>query len=355
MMERFESRSLPSLSQPPLISVVLLAGERTEYVKEAIESVLRQTLVSTAYEIIVVAGTPELQHEAEEILTSARVVAFKIVRGDPTSVGRMLLAGIRASQNPVISMLHDDDTWAPEKLARVRDVFRAFPDCGYFKHGQLFIDARGYSKSTPLRRRTITLHRRRIVHIPADETTRAWSRLGRMEPDFNGSSISFRRSALGPGEDLLEKVDRSEDTFIYYAALANRQGLVLSDERLTNYRIHSSNTSLQSTVNLRRDLGRFSVHSEGLLATTRVSTQLFVDLGRQDLLPLVERERSFLELLRTIQSPIRSRSQVARRLLLFVPNGASYAVSSSTVLTFLGLLYLVYPSGAQTVYLQAGR
>ncbi len=104
------------------VSCVVPAYNAEHYLREALESVLRQTRPPD--EIIVVDngstdGTLALLQSIPNVL-----VLHQPIRGP----GATRNLGIQASQGKMLTFLDADDKWHPEKIDRQLDVFRATPD-----------------------------------------------------------------------------------------------------------------------------------------------------------------------------------------------------------------------------------
>jgi hypothetical protein len=127
----------------PLASVIIPVFNLREFVPEAIESVLAQTLSRDDVDIVVVddGSTDGSDEVARTFLPRIRFVAQEN-RG--LSAARN--AGIRASRAPFLAFLDADDRFLPEKLAASLDAFAKRPQIGIVYSGVRYIDAAG----TPL-------------------------------------------------------------------------------------------------------------------------------------------------------------------------------------------------------------
>jgi GT2 family glycosyltransferase len=98
----------------PTVSVIVPAYNTSQYIKEALDSVLAQTL--TDYEIIVIndgsLDTDELEHALEPYL--ARIIYLKQENRGSSGARN---AGLRVARGRYIALLDSDDVWEPEYLA----------------------------------------------------------------------------------------------------------------------------------------------------------------------------------------------------------------------------------------------
>lgn len=143
-MNRFAFRPLP---EQPLVSVLLTSYNYARYVRDAIRSVFEQTY--PAIECMIVDdgssdGSPEVIRDA---ITGAPVPVEVILQSNRGQAAALNAAFARA-RGDLIALLDSDDSWRPDKLARMVTFIREHPDGGVFQH-QLD-DGRGGLKQEPL-------------------------------------------------------------------------------------------------------------------------------------------------------------------------------------------------------------
>ena len=118
---------------------------RPRYVREAVESVLAQTLAS--WRLVIQEDGPggEAVREAvEEYLTDPRV-EYRAT-GEHVGAARNMTELLRAGSAPYVGLLHDDDRWDPEFLERRVDFLHAHPGCGFVFSGHTDIDGEGRAR-----------------------------------------------------------------------------------------------------------------------------------------------------------------------------------------------------------------
>jgi len=82
----------------PYISVIIPAYNRIQYIGEAVNSVLNQTLSRDKYEIVVVTNMDLPDREG-----------VKIIKSNERWQGPMIIQGIEEARGEVIALLDDDD------------------------------------------------------------------------------------------------------------------------------------------------------------------------------------------------------------------------------------------------------
>ncbi len=220
----------------PYFSIIVYTWQRTEFIEQAVRSVLAQSVARTDYEIIVVRGYSNAPLDAVLSGMGAHVLAT------PTSSqGAALALGVTAAQGQVLVFLEDDDEFEPTKLATLRAEFEEDPDLALVRNANRCIDAAGrplldwpnnYWPALPV---TTTEERR---------TPGAKSEAPSL-PIHNLSSISVRRDAVAPCVSCWSTIPSAADSLVYLSALGS-PGVARFDERvLTRRRVHAS-TSLEN-------------------------------------------------------------------------------------------------------------
>jgi glycosyltransferase involved in cell wall biosynthesis len=108
----------------PAISVVLPVHNRADVLGRAIQSVLDQQL--TDFELVVVDdGSTDESVAVAQSFDDERIQLIKLGQNRGGNVARN--TGVRAAKAPLIAFLDSDDTYLPEKLARVVAEFERSP------------------------------------------------------------------------------------------------------------------------------------------------------------------------------------------------------------------------------------
>jgi glycosyltransferase involved in cell wall biosynthesis len=128
----FAPLTLPSLSFPPLVSVLLGNYNYASYVGQAIESVLDQTYPHWELVICDDGSTDESVSLIEAYVErDQRIRLLRKPNGGHTSALNMAYS---ASRGTILCLLDSDDFYAPTKLARVVATFRESPGTGFLVH-----------------------------------------------------------------------------------------------------------------------------------------------------------------------------------------------------------------------------
>jgi glycosyltransferase involved in cell wall biosynthesis len=241
---------------------VIGAYRRDTYLRDAVRSVLAQTLPRDRYEVFVLKGfeDPDLDRFLNENVIPS------LLDADPC-IGSWLLRAVRATRAPLLAFLDDDDEFEPERLADVIRCFDEHPEVGFYRNRVRVIDRHG-------------------APVPTDrwrdiETDAEFDRLGpvlvspegkqslvdlayrRTRASFNSSTMVVRRSLLeGVYAERFSRLQLPDLAFLVFASVGPF-GLYLDDRRLTRYRVYGGNVTtriswLAHATFAHRDLAAFA-------------------------------------------------------------------------------------------------
>jgi glycosyltransferase involved in cell wall biosynthesis len=230
------------MADGPEIAVIVGAYSRSEYLLDAVRSVVGQTAPRGRWELLVTKNFRDESVEAE----LARVGATTIEDATPR-IGTWLRRAIRATRAPIVTLLDDDDEYAPDRLARVLEVFRDHPEVGFYRNRVEIVDERGaavprsawrprgidpyFDTSGPI------LVGTEAKRDPVDLLFR------RTRVSFNSSSMAFRRELLDGRRGDWFDATRLPDSCLLLNAVLSPFDLYLDDRRLTRHRFHPANVT----------------------------------------------------------------------------------------------------------------
>lgn len=223
----------------PYISVIITAYNRKQFLKEAVESVLSQTLNKELYEIILIKNF-ETRYDRQWAKKGV-----KLLFRPSGTVGAFLNDAINAAQGEVVSFLDDDDLFDRHKLDKIYRNFCQDPNLIYYYNGREYID----DSSNPVREIKISQSLANPKGSKESSTSKSSSYRIILLNCFNISCISIRRDVAFSRLKWLKRMPTMQDTFMGCAALSVLNGSALiSADTLTGYRIHKSNTSSFSNI-----------------------------------------------------------------------------------------------------------
>ena len=218
-----------SLSETPVVSVVMPVYNTERYVAEAIESVLAQS--HSDFELVIVDdGATDGSYEICRRYLDPRI---RIIRQPNRGLPAARNAGIREAKGSFIAFLDSDDMWKANKLELHMLHFKAKPDLGLSYSCSQYIDEEGRPFGNylipPLR------------DITPDV-------LFRGNPIGNGSTPVVRRQALddaalqpreGPVQYFDERLKHAEDIECWFRiVLTGRWRVEGIPAPLTRYRLN---------------------------------------------------------------------------------------------------------------------
>ena len=230
----------------PYISVIITVHDRREFIKEAIFSVINQTLNRALYEIIVVKNFED--EEIDKIIVEKGLINLT-VRVD-SLIGYDLSRAIEKAQGDIIAFLDDDDLFMANKLELVYKVFMENKDLAYFHNNDYFIDDNGNQAAFWMNSidQDLTLN-------DINSFSEMWG-LQRKGLVFNMSSISIKRNKIMEYLKQLKNINTNPDDFMFLISTLGKGSLIiLSGEKLTKYRLHNS-----ASINLNNNRNEFLNH-----------------------------------------------------------------------------------------------
>lgn len=263
----------------PDISIVITCHSRKDFLEEAIESALNQTIPRERYEILLVMDFQDT--ELEEYCRNRNV---KIIFDNRPQIGVKIALGVEHSRGDLVCFLNDDDKFVEKKLEMISSVFNTNPSCSYVHNNSMRIDSYGKyigGKTVSMQRSSIRMY--------GSTSQRSMAAEFKKNMMFNDSSVSIRRRDYLPFSDLFYDVYGNQDNIIFYVGMiASDEVLFLSDV-LTLFRVHDSNTSTGKELEghcqlLERRIGSLCntfVHLSDHHNFERISNLLFSDAKSQ--------------------------------------------------------------------------
>ncbi|MDG7036585.1 MAG: glycosyltransferase family 2 protein [Nitrososphaerota archaeon] len=215
------------------ISVIITAHDRKEYLKDAVNSVLNQTLDRDNYEVIVVKNYGDY----DDWLAERRV---KSIVTQEVGVGADYVIGAEEAKGDVISFLDDDDLFLPYKLEIVNHVFKN-DIIGYHNEMTPVDEGMRPLRLNELRKQAASrLFPDEITLIDAGFISKRPLEIGFL---VNSSSVCIRRESLLLFKDALKKVIKNASIDAILILLPLEEGnLAIDNRRLTLFRVHNKST-----------------------------------------------------------------------------------------------------------------
>ncbi|PYS91356.1 MAG: glycosyl transferase family 2 [Acidobacteria bacterium] len=207
----------------PLVSVVTATWNAADYLREAIESALKQTY--RPLEIVIV-DDGSTDHTAEVCASFGDRVRYIFQPKDDKHGATAHVRAFQSARGEYLAGLDHDDRWLPEKIARQIEVMQARPDVGAVFTRFRLIDSAGQDKGpSPL-------------VGPSGDVFHALLRRNR----YCYSSGLYRRAVLDVvGHHDIEPGIGDWDLWL---RIARRYPVAMLADILTEYRVHGQNYSM---------------------------------------------------------------------------------------------------------------
>jgi glycosyltransferase involved in cell wall biosynthesis len=228
-----------------LISVIITAYNRKEFLKNAIRSVYTQLLDKGLYEVVIVKN-----FENKDLDDYIAKLGYKNIIYDTPKYGEQISVGIEESKGEILAFLDDDDEFKQEKLSKIYNVFSTQKEVSYFHdtreyiYNDKIVDIN--TKDPKIKQiikylEEITPHEDFLIN-PFDK------RMENFLIKYHGivatqSLMSVRRNCIEDKIYLLKQINTGVENFIpAFAAECGK--LFHTAEKLTGYRIHNKNSSI---------------------------------------------------------------------------------------------------------------
>jgi len=220
----------------PYISVIITAYNRKEFLLDAFNSALNQTLDRSKYEIIVTKNFTD-----DKIDSYIKKNGGKLVFFEKGSIGEQVVDALKYANGEVICFLEDDDLFTKEKLKYIYSAFLENKNLVYINNARIYTDDngnhlnKGPSKFEKREKDVIIndFNKKPVALLRIQQYTNPW---------HNQSSIAIKKFALKRFRNALYSIKFSPDLFCYFISLISGD-LLISDQALTKFRVHESTSN----------------------------------------------------------------------------------------------------------------
>ena len=220
--------SLRKDSSKPTISVVIPTYNCRPFIKNAIYSVLSQTLLPLEV-IIVDDGSTDNTCEMVNIFGGLVKYVFQENQG----ISGARNTGIRLACGEWIALLDADDVWHRQKLEIQSAILESHPTIGLLATELYTMDMDGVPLSEPPPARVISFGLETISLLQLLE-----------QSCYAPSTVIFKKTLAESLGGFSTQLRASEDMLMWWMIAAQKQILKI-DAKLVGYRIHSSSVSFQ--------------------------------------------------------------------------------------------------------------
>ena len=220
----------------PLISVIVATYNRSDLLREAVDSVLAQTC--TDFELIISDdGSTDNTKEVVSAFEDPRISFLELTHNGLPAATRN--RGIEKVKGEFVALLDSDDLWLPHKLETCLAHFRQNPSTGLFCSNEYLLNS-GVPNSG----------QKNLLQKNARDRYVTFQQLLQGNP-VSTSTVVLRKECLEQVGNFDESIDffTVEDWHLW-ARVAARFRIFFSKEPLGYYRIHGNNICLDTGVAL---------------------------------------------------------------------------------------------------------
>ena len=213
-----------------LISIVVVAHDRKEFILEAIRSIEYQTADKTKFEVIVIKKF--VDKEIDRVINS---LGFVNIFTDENSLSMKIIKAAQHCTGDFISFLEDDDLFTENKIDEILKIILKYPEILYIHNWHTTIDLMGNKRGFSLG----IAPRADIILDLKNAKYHKLTKILKYNPDFNLSSITIRKSLIDATSNALSSVDYLIDTFMFLTAIDSKKGLIyIGKDSLTLFRYY---------------------------------------------------------------------------------------------------------------------
>lgn len=219
--------TVPSMSDRPLVSVIMAVKDGERFIAQALDSIQAQTY--TNHETVVVDGAST----DRSVEIARRYPGVRVIPETGAGFSGAWNDGIGAARGRLIAILDSDDVWEPEKLERQVEVLERRPEVDYVITRMRFFLEPGEECPPPFRPHLF--ENDHVAHMP---------------------SALLARRELFDTVGLFSTTEYTVSSDIDWFARAKDSPAVLAvvDEPLVSKRVHDSNLSNVGAQDLNRQI-----------------------------------------------------------------------------------------------------
>lgn len=215
---------------PRLISVIVIAHDRKNFILYAINSIFHQTLERSKYEVIVVKNFKD--DVIDEVIYS---YGYTNLFTTKVNLGDKLIMGLQNSSGDIITFLEDDDVFFKDRLRVILSIF-SDSSINYFHN--VFIECDIDLRPVLKQKFPQINHTNIVCESKFNSRFLNWAISHSIQSNL--SSIAIKRSVFESIIEILKASNGGEDLSIFLQCCRISGCIFMSSIPLTHVRIHNS-------------------------------------------------------------------------------------------------------------------
>jgi glycosyltransferase involved in cell wall biosynthesis len=320
----------------PLITVIVTAYNREEFLNRALESLISQDAPPEEFEVIVVKN-----FDNQEVDRTIGRMGGRSIYDNSAHPYAFSEEAVKSAKGDVICFLDDDDLFLPRKISSVIDAFTRNPEVDYYHNSMDYINVNGDAMKPPYSFSFSVLkkHSRETV-LSHEEAGKRIHELIANKWDYNKSCISVRRKLLIDHLELARETVSAYDSFIFYLAALCGRSIMATPEILTHYRLNRKSVTVSSRY-------KFSLRQ---IKTFSALHDFAEAAGEKEIASVLTRQIFFFDLISGINNPDRSRRGVVAAGLSFIRHSKGYSLMANMFPVVLAAVYMFSPGLSREIF-----
>ncbi len=230
----------------PYISVIITAYNRKEYLLDAINSVINQTLDKKYYEIIVIKNYND--SKIDDFINKNNIIN---IFSENNSLSGKIYDALKIASGDIISFLEDDDLFLPNKLMEIYDNFINMPNIVYYHNNFIKTNNRlleiyysEHRKNKKIFLKLSELNDIKIINYLISKKLIA----------LNMSAITIRKSYFNDCLEILKNIEMASDMFFFFYLSGKSdtsREILISDKPLSIWFVHNSASNISRDLEIK--------------------------------------------------------------------------------------------------------
>ena len=218
------------MANRPLISVIVIAHERKEFILDAIRSLKDQSAPKESYEVLIIKKF--VDREIDDFIAKNE---YKNLLTTVDSLSGKINEAMESCNGFYASFLEDDDLFVKDKISELIKIIKEYPDSIYIHNDHITMDKNG-----KLREFKLGIPFKNILNLKLNTTKFLdFAKVARNDPDFNLSSITIGIDVLKEYMKKIENINYVVDSYLYLSSIDYGRGrMVITPQKLTLYRYY---------------------------------------------------------------------------------------------------------------------